>query len=265
METRWVGVSLQVYLLSGSSQGLASGWILVPPCGWIWKGPRKSSPASSRMACRTPSFHTTLIQTAGQISELWSRNQRLWLYPSHHSASRTQPKSIYSSPWQRLGAAAIVSHLDRQGDFLTGVLYSPLPMSILHRQPKGSFQKIRIRSHHFLYKTLQWLVIKFRVKPKFPSWLRKPCISGFLPSRDLVSCPLPLAFLKGAARPLPGVPSSTPGWLLLISHTLPPTMPAQGPFLTESVAEPLSVTWLPVTWRYCPARAWETIHHVMGV
>lgn len=43
--------------------------------------------------------------------------------------------------------------------------------------------------------------MKFRVKPKFPSWLRKPCISGFLPSRDLVSRPLALAFLKGAPEP----------------------------------------------------------------
>lgn len=150
METMWVRGSLQVCPLWGSSRGFASGWILVPPCGWIWKGPCKSSLASSRMPCRTPSFHATLIQTAGQITQLWSRNQRLWLYPSHHSASRTQPRSIYSSPWQRLGAAAIVSHLDHQGDFLTGVLYSRPPMSILHRQPKGSFQKIRVRSHHFL-------------------------------------------------------------------------------------------------------------------
>ena len=71
----------------------ASGWVLVPSCGWTWEGPSRLTPASVRMACRTPEFHTTLVwncklhtRTPGRSGEQW-----IWLCPVHQQALITLP------------------------------------------------------------------------------------------------------------------------------------------------------------------------------
>lgn len=77
-----------------AARSFASGLILVPSCGWIWKGPSRPTPASTRMPCKTLDVHATVIQncksdiiTLGQGSVDW-----IVSCPSaspDHSASKT--------------------------------------------------------------------------------------------------------------------------------------------------------------------------------